>query len=84
MLQYMMILYFDEMSFMDKGEFESVYVRTLAFLMLARIDGKSPVEYLVGQEEKQNIVRELSLNMIGHGTVKFEDALKQIKDRLEK
>lgn len=84
MLQYMVRLYFDEMSFMDKDEFESAYVRTLAFLMLARIDGKSPVEYLVGQEEKQNIVRELSLNMIGHGTAKFEDALKQIKDRLEK
>ena len=59
---------------MDRQEFESAYIRTLAFLMLARVDGKSPVEYLVGDAEKQQLVRELSFALISRQTERFDEA----------
>lgn len=80
MLKYMAEIYFKEMSCMDKQEFESAYVRTLAFLMLARIDGKSPVEYLVGDMDKQQLVRDLSYAVIRSGTERFEDAFNMIQE----
>ncbi len=43
--------------------YEAASVRHLAFLMLARIDGKSPVEYLVG-EGLCDRVRRLALRLI--------------------
>jgi hypothetical protein len=42
--------------------FEAASVRHLAFLMLARIDGKSPVEYL--DESRRTAVRRLSRSLI--------------------
>lgn len=74
MLKYMAEIYFKELSCMDKREFESAYIRTLAFLMLARVDGKSPVEYLVGDAEKQQLVRELSFALISRRTERFDEA----------
>lgn len=43
--------------------FEAATVRHLAFLMLARIDGKSPVEYL-SDEDVRDAVRRLALILI--------------------
>ena len=43
--------------------FESSAVRHLAFLMLARIDGKSPVEYLKS-DDTRGAVRKLALRLI--------------------
>jgi aminoglycoside phosphotransferase (APT) family kinase protein len=40
------------------ARFEARAVRLLLMLMLARVDGKSPVEYLLGQTGKQELVRE--------------------------
>ncbi len=74
MFKYMAEIYFRELSCMDKQEFESCFVRTLAFLMLARIDGKSPVEYLVGDAQKQQEVRELSFALINKRTERFKEA----------
>lgn len=72
MLRYMVQLYFAQMNYMDKAEFESCYVRTLALLMLARIDGKSPVEYLVGETVKQELVRSLTHRMVREHVETFE------------
>lgn len=80
MLDYMAKIYFEQMDHMDKLEFESCYVRTLALLMLARIDGKSPVEYLAGEEEKQGLVRRLSYQMIEGGMESFQ-AVRQILEK---
>lgn len=59
MLEFMVERYFSMENFMDKKILESIYVRILAFLLLARVDGKSPVEYLE-MESDRNIVREVS------------------------
>ena len=45
------------------GWFEAASVRHLAFLMLARIDGKSPVEYLTDETDRE-AVRQLAFGLI--------------------
>ncbi len=82
MLRYMTKRYFREMTCMRRRDFESAFVRALAVLMLARIDGKSPVEYLVGDEEKQQLVREVSIGMIQDKVEHFDEAWNLIQDRL--
>ena len=74
MLDIMVKRYFEKMTFMSKEEFEPVFVKTLAILMLARIDGKSPVEYLVGNEAKQNLVRKISIEMMESNVSSFKVA----------
>ena len=82
MLEHMIKIYFDKMTFMDKAEFESTYVRTLSLLMLARVDGKSPVEYLVGDDVKQEQVRKLSFAIINGGIETFAEVLTLLKNEL--
>ena len=77
MLKYMVDLYFEKMNFMDKSEFEDSYIRILAMLMLARIDGKSPVEYLVDDSLRQQFVRDLSFSMM-KGTIRTFDQFYQM------
>lgn len=59
MLGYMLDIYFSEMQFMSPEQMEKDTIDTLKFLMLARVDGKSPVEYLTDEPEKQQIVRNI-------------------------
>ncbi len=47
----------------------------LAAMLLARVDGKSPVEYLVDRPEQQNQVRQLALNALAHYPALTLDAL---------
>lgn len=84
MLEYMIRIYFDKMDYMDKKEFESTYIRTLSMLMLARVDGKSPVEYLVGNDEKQKQVRRLSFGIINGGIETFGEMMQLLKSELLK
>jgi len=49
---------------------ENFTVRVLGALMLARVDGKSPAEYLAAQD--RIIVREISRNLISSRTDEFE------------
>ena len=49
--------YFSIARFEDRIELERRAVELLPGLMLARVDGKSPVEYLVGQSVAQDAVR---------------------------
>ncbi|MBQ6427068.1 MAG: phosphotransferase [Clostridia bacterium] len=59
MLEYMVGIYMREMTFMDRSEMENATLSVLRFLLIARIDGKSPVEYLVGDDEKQQKARNI-------------------------
>lgn len=54
--------------------FEAASVRHLAFLMLARIDGKSPVEYLRASDVRE-AVRDLALRLIENAPPTVEAAL---------
>ena len=76
--------YFEQMNYMDKNEFESDYVKILALLMLARVDGKSPVEYLVGKDDKQELVRKMSLEMIQRDVSTYKEVKNIIANKLIK
>lgn len=54
--------------------FEAASVRHLAFLMLARVDGKSPVEYLTLESVRER-VRCLALHLIESAPERLEAAL---------
>lgn len=79
MLRYMLSIYMDNMVYMDKREMEETTVRTLAFLMLARVDGKSPVEYLVGNEAGQQMVRDIALEIMDTNASSFSEVIALIE-----
>ena len=56
------------------GWFEASSMRHLAFLMLARVDGKSPVEYLRG-ESVRSAVRRLAMDLIDSPPATLDKAL---------
>jgi aminoglycoside phosphotransferase (APT) family kinase protein len=56
--------YLDEVRFEKRAGLEARAAGLLPALALARIDGKSPVEYLVGRGSEQDLVRRLSRPVI--------------------
>lgn len=54
----------------------------LAALLLARIDGKSPVEYLTTEPDKAR-VRAAAAALLARPVLRFADAAREIHDRLE-
>lgn len=82
MLKYMVKLYFAHLDFMDRARFEASYIRILAMLMLARIDGKSPVEYLVEDGPRKQLVRDLSVSILKENICTFDAFFKKISEAL--
>lgn len=64
LLQFMSDVYFSKLEFMDRSELADCTVRTLALLMIARVDGKSPVEYLFREPKKQELVRRIAFRLL--------------------
>ncbi len=64
-----------------RAEWEPIAVRTLSLLLLARIDGKSPVEYL--SEEKRQAVRTLARSLISARVDRFDRLVREVKKWLE-
>ena len=56
--------YFEAVHFEPRAQLEARAASLLPALALARIDGKSPVEYLVGRDALQSLVRELCRPLI--------------------
>ncbi len=56
--------YFERASFEPRADLEARAASLLPGLTLARIDGKSPVEYLVGRPMEQDLVRRLARALI--------------------
>ena len=52
--------YLDEVRFEQRTDLEARTASLLPALTLARIDGKSPVEYLAGRPVEQDLVRRLT------------------------
>ena len=63
MLEYVLDIYFDSAIFMDNMALEKSFLKLLPLLMIARVDGKSPVEYIVLDVVKQ-FVRVTAYNII--------------------
>lgn len=82
MLRYMMRLYFSNITYMDPTTVEEQTVRTLGFLFLARIDGKSPVEYLTNENDKE-LVRKLAVTMLNGNFTTFEQVLRLMGQAVE-
>ena len=68
MLVEMTDTFFSEITFMDPKELEASCMEILGFMMLARIDGKSPVEYITCDKTKQ-LVRDMALRLL-HSDIK--------------
>ena len=63
MLEYMLGIYFPKVRFMPAPELEQSFVRLLSLLMLARVDGKSPAEYITLDEDKE-LIRTMAFKII--------------------
>jgi len=83
MLQHILNLYFTEMNYMDKTALEESYLKLLPLLMIARVDGKSPVEYLTEPADKE-LVRTMAYALINNQVLRREDMLKLIREHIEK
>ena len=72
LMQAMVEEYFGIIDFTDRGALEANTVRTLAFLFLARVDGKSPAEYITEEDDK-NFIRRVSYTMVRDNLKTYED-----------
>jgi Phosphotransferase enzyme family len=61
------------------GELESRAATLLPCLMLARVDGKSPVEYLTRQS--QQVVRDIAIPLIREPRSKIAEVLDEVANR---
>lgn len=82
MLGYMMNLYFSNVAYMDPITVEEQTVQTLGFLFLARVDGKSPVEYLTNEKDKE-LVRKLALTILNENFTTFEQVFRLMRQVVE-
>ncbi len=65
--------YLNTLTFLNKKEIDKNTVKELGCLLLARIDGKSPVEYITDEKIK-NVVRNISKSIL----LENYDSLKQV------
>ena len=63
--------YLTEIRFTPADRLEADTVRTLALLFLARVDGKSPAEYITDDADKA-MIRALSYQILADGMTTFD------------
>ncbi|NEU30466.1 phosphotransferase [bacterium LRH843] len=63
LMLYFIETYFSTIDFMDRVQLEKDTIRVLALLFLARVDGKSPADYITEEEDKE-MIREISFQML--------------------
>lgn len=73
MLLYMTDTYFGMVDFTDAKALEAECIPLLGVLMLARIDGKSPAEYITSEKTKQ-LVRDMAAELIRGGYTTYRQA----------
>lgn len=81
MLDIMLGRYFSEVKFMDAAELEKCFVRLLALLFLARVDGKSPAEYITEDEDKA-LIRKIAYRMIDEKVEDYKSVIKLVKEEI--
>ncbi len=77
MLRKVLAGYFSVLRFMGKNELEPLAVQQLAWIMLARVDGKSTAEYITTDEQKQ-LIRDTSMAIIGSGIKTYEAVINHL------
>jgi len=73
--------YFAAIDFTDKRELERSTVRTLAMLFLARVDGKSPAEYITDEADKA-LIRKISYAMLKEGLTTYREVVELFRREL--
>jgi 5-methylthioribose kinase len=66
--------YFSRVHFMDRRVLEKRAVQQLAWIMLARVDGKSPAEYITADSDK-DLIRKTSRLIISSDMDKYEQVI---------
>ncbi len=79
MLAWMMESYFSAIECMEPRALERDTVRLLAFLFLARVDGKSPAEYITEESDKV-LIRNVAMKAIDADTASFAEMIALTKD----
>jgi hypothetical protein len=77
MLDFMLKIYFARISCTDPEALEKSFVKLLSLMMLARIDGKSPVEYITAEADKK-LVKDLGFRIIDGRVVSYGRVLKMV------
>ena len=77
-VQMMMKRYLSNITYISADEIESATTRLLGFMLLARVDGKSPAEYIVAENEKQS-VRSLGMTILHDGLKTIDQAVEAAK-----
>jgi 5-methylthioribose kinase len=78
MLRYMTNIYFRGVTRVDAKDLERAAVGILGFLFLARVDGKSPAEYLTGDSDKA-LVRTIALRILKDRLASFGEVIALVK-----
>ena len=73
MLLYMTSTYFSMTTYDDPKQVEADCIKILAMMMIARIDGKSPVEYITGETTKQ-LVRDMAMRLLNSEIQSYQEA----------
>ena len=82
MLLYMAEKYFGGISFMDPELLEKETAELLGFMLLARVDGKSPAEYIVDDTDKK-IVRNVAFGIFDTSPVTMSEVTAILKASTE-
>lgn len=82
MLQCMLSCYFSEVVCMDREKLLADMLELLPFMLLARIDGKSPAEYITSENDK-GIIRDLAGRMFRERMRGIEEITEMIEKRLK-
>ena len=82
MLSFMLDIYTSQLTCINPVDMEHNTVRTLALLLLARVDGKSPAEYITQPSDK-DIVRKTAMTMITDDIANYKDAIALLKRNLK-
>lgn len=73
MLLYMTDTYFSMIDYDDPKKIEKDCLEILAMMMIARIDGKSPAEYITSETTKQ-LVRDMAFKLLDSGFTTYREA----------
>ena len=69
--------YWEQVTYLPVREIERTTVQLLGFMLLARVDGKSPVEYITAAEEKQR-VRDLGMAVLKSGMETLDQVIRAV------
>ena len=81
MLAYMLDIYFANVTCMSAIALEHSFVRLLSLMMLARVDGKSPAEYITLDEDKA-FIRTMAFQIIQQDITRYKAFLSLFVDKI--